>query len=130
MPDPWFTIIEGLESGQVVNGKVTRLADFGAFIELFPGVEGLAHISQLAGYHIEHPNEVLKVGEKVEVKVLDIKHENKRISLGLSETRGSSAGVSFSGAEDENGGNVTIGDLFGDLFSSEGLLSANDKKSK
>jgi len=130
MPDPWHNTIDGLESGQVINGKVTRLTDFGAFVELFPGVEGLAHISQLADYHIEHPSEILKVGEKVEVKVLDIKHDNKRISLGLNEMRGSSAGVSFAGAEDESGGSVTIGDLFGDLFSSEGLLSVNDKKSQ
>ncbi len=128
MPDPWFANIEGLETGNVVNGKVTRLTDFGAFIELFPGVEGLAHISQIADYHIEHPNEVLKVGESVDVKVLDIKNENKRISLGLNDPKGTISGVSFSDSNEENGSNVTIGDLFGDLFSSEGLLPPNGKK--
>ena len=116
LPDPWLKAIEGLESGQIIKGKVTRLANFGAFVELKPGVEGLAHISQLADFHVKHPSEVLQEGEEVEVKVIEIKAKNKRISLSIKEA----GGIAYAGnAADFNGsenGNVTLGDVFGDLF--------------
>lgn len=121
-PDPWSKTVEDLEVGQVVTGKVTRLVNFGAFIEIRPGVEGLAHISQLADYHIKHPSEALKEGEEVEVKVIEIKPGAKRISLSLKEARGVLYGP---GSSEENGsenGNVTLGDLFGDLFEKEGII--------
>jgi small subunit ribosomal protein S1 len=67
----------------VVNGKVTRLADFGAFIELAPGVEGLAHISELSDKRVKTCSDVVQPGQEVEAKVLGIDKEHRRISLSL-----------------------------------------------
>jgi small subunit ribosomal protein S1 len=127
LPDPWLKAVEGLESGQIIKGKVTRLANFGAFIELRPGVEGLAHISQLADFHVKHPSEVLQEGEEVEVKVIEIKPKNKRISLSIKEAGGIAyAGSSFelNGADN---GNVTLGDVFGDLFENGDYPAVSEK---
>lgn len=119
LPDPWTKAIEDIESGQFISGKVTRLVNFGAFIEIKPGVEGLAHISQLAEYHVKHPSEILKEGEEVEVKILEVKPKAKRISLSLKDASGVKV---VPGSADTNGaenGNVTLGDVFGDLFDKE-----------
>lgn len=119
LPDPWTKAIEDIESGQFISGKVTRLVNFGAFIEIKPGVEGLAHISQLAEYHVKHPSEILKEGEEVEVKILEVKPKAKRISLSLKDASGVKV---VPGSADSNGaenGNVTLGDVFGDLFDKE-----------
>jgi len=121
-PDPWTKAVEELESDQIIAGKVTRLVNFGAFIELKPGVEGLAHISQLADYHVKHPSEILTEGEEVDVKILEVKPKAKRISLSVKEAREAKAPQQEE-KETEEGeeGNVTIGDLFGNLFDSKGL---------
>ncbi len=120
LPDPWTSAAEDLQSGQIMTGKVTRLVNFGAFIELKPGVEGLAHISQLADFHVKHPSEVLSEGEEVEVKVIEVKTKSKRISLSLKEAGGVSVvSGSASSSSDGDNGNVTLGDLFGSLFDSE-----------
>ncbi len=119
-PDPWSRAVEELEDGQVVTGKVTRLVNFGAFIEIRPGVEGLAHISQLADYHVNHPSEVLSEGEELEVKVLEVKAKAKRISLSVKEARGAAVEPQ-SAEEDTEDGSVTLGDVFGNLFDQEKL---------
>jgi small subunit ribosomal protein S1 len=116
LPDPWLKSVEGLESGQVVTGKVTRLTNFGAFIEIKPGLEGLAHISQLADFHVKHPSEVLQEKDEIEVKILEIKPKNKRISLSVTEAGGAAYNVSTNAESGAENGNVTLGDLFGDLF--------------
>ena len=98
----------------------------GAFIEIKPGVEGLAHISQLADFHVNNPAEVLAEGENVEVKILEIKPKSKRISLSIKDAGGISVsmeGISGNGMDE---GNVTLGDVFGDLFD-EGDFKKNDK---
>jgi len=120
-PDPWTKAVADLESDQLVSGKVTRLVNFGAFIEIKPGVEGLAHISQLADYHVKHPSEVLSEGEEVEVKVLELKPREKRISLSLKEAGGVMAAQNNTANGDAENGNVTLGDVFGDLFDEKGL---------
>lgn len=119
LPDPWTRAVEDIESGQFISGRVTRLVNFGAFIEIKPGVEGLAHISQLAEYHVKHPSEILKEGEEVEVKILEVKPKAKRISLSLKDASG--VKVVSGSAEDDGAenGNVTLGDVFGDLFDQE-----------
>ncbi len=119
-PDPWTKAASELESGQLVKGKVTRLVNFGAFVELSPGLEGLAHISQLADYHVQHPSEVIQEGEEVEVKILEIKPKAKRISLSLKEARGVMLSPEKAIATQQENGNVTLGDVFGDLFDQEG----------
>lgn len=84
-PDPWSLALERYPEGSVVTGRVARLATFGAFVELEPGVDGLIHISQLADRRIGKPEEVVTPGQIVRVKVTQVKPEERRISLSLRE---------------------------------------------
>jgi small subunit ribosomal protein S1 len=80
--DPWEGDIPGrYHPGQVVKGKVTKLTNFGVFVELEPGLEGLLHISELADHKVESPEEVVKVGDEVEVKVLRVDTADRKIGL-------------------------------------------------
>lgn len=85
LPGPWENIGERVAKGAVLTGTVKRLVSFGAFVEVFPGVEGLVHISQISHKHINTPHEVLKEGEEVQVKVLDVNEQEKRLSLSIKE---------------------------------------------
>ncbi|MDE3149012.1 MAG: 30S ribosomal protein S1 [Acidobacteriota bacterium] len=86
-PEPWQTVPERYQPGQRVSGTVTRLTDFGAFIEIEPGVEGLVHISEMSwAKKVRHPSDLLKPGGQVEAVILAIKPEERRISLGLKQT--------------------------------------------
>ncbi len=114
-PDPWTVLEEKFKPGSVVDGKVTRLVNFGAFVELLPGVEGLAHISQLADYHVKHPQEILEEGQDIKVKILDINMGAKRISLSVKEAQGHRNKLENMPDADAGSG-VTLGDVFGDLF--------------
>ncbi len=85
-PDPWATIEERYKPGMRVMGKVRNLTDFGAFVELEPGVDGLLHISDMSWTRsVGHPSEVLKKGQDLETQILNVDRENKRISLGLKQ---------------------------------------------
>lgn len=79
--DPWPSSAGNLEPGSDVDGKVTRLVDFGVFVELLPGIEGLIHISELANRRIIHPREVLNEDETISVRILDVDLDRRRISL-------------------------------------------------
>ena len=81
--NPWLTADEKYAVGNVVTGKVARMTDFGAFIELEPGVDALLHVSQIAKEHIEKPSDVLKVGEEITAKVVDFKKDERKISLSI-----------------------------------------------
>lgn len=83
--DPWTKNGENLKLGDVLEGKVVNLLNFGAFVELFPGVEGLVHINEITEENIAKPSDVLKLGQKVKVKVLDVNKENKKISLTIKD---------------------------------------------
>jgi small subunit ribosomal protein S1 len=86
-PEPWLTAPDRLTAGQRITGTVTRLADFGAFVEIEPGVEGLIHISEMSyGKKLRHPSDMLKEGDRVDAIILGIKPEERRISLGLKQT--------------------------------------------
>jgi small subunit ribosomal protein S1 len=85
LPGPWEGIEEKAPKGSVHEGLVKRLVSYGAFVELFPGVEGLVHISRISHQHIGTPHEVLQEGQKVEVKVLDVNADEKRISLSIKD---------------------------------------------
>ncbi|HZG57485.1 30S ribosomal protein S1, partial [Paenibacillus sp.] len=85
-PGPWEQAGEQFHAGDIVQGTVRRLVDFGAFVEVAPGVEGLVHVSQIAHRRIGTPHEVLKEGQQVNVKVLDVNVGEKRISLSIKET--------------------------------------------
>src|ERR1700754_2482721 len=79
-------ILDRLNPGDVVEGTISNIVDFGAFVDL-DGMDGLIHISELSWSHVNHPSEVLEIGQKVNVKVLDIDRERQRISLGLKQTQ-------------------------------------------
>ncbi len=85
--EPWETAPQRLVAGQRVSGTVTRLMDFGAFVEIEPGVEGLIHISEMAwGKKVRHPSDLLKQGDRVDAVILSVKPEERRIALGLKQT--------------------------------------------
>lgn len=85
LPGPWTNISEKAPRGTVLEGTVKRLVSFGAFVEVFPGVEGLVHISQISHKHIGTPHEVLQEGQTVKVKVLDTNEKEQRMSLSMKE---------------------------------------------
>lgn len=86
LPDPWTTLTERLKVGATVEGKVRNLTEFGAFVEIEEGVDGLIHLSNLSwAKDIKHPSEVLKKGQKVEVSILGLDSQKRRISLGLKQ---------------------------------------------
>ncbi|MBU5345469.1 30S ribosomal protein S1 [Paenibacillus sp. LC231] len=132
-PGPWETAGEQFNTGDIVTGVVKRLVTFGAFVELAPGVEGLVHISQISHKHIGTPQEVLKEGQEVQVKVLDINTSEQRISLSIKETEEAPAqapraekpskGPKIDLKDNPNvslnnqGMSVTLGERFGDKLS-------------
>src|SRR5207253_7548037 len=92
-PDPWKTANEKYATDMVVTGTVTRTVDFGAFVELEPGLEGLVHISELADRPVRQTTDVVKPGQPVQVRVLEIDAEARRISLSIKRAIGASAGT-------------------------------------
>ena len=87
LPDPWENLTQKFPSGTRVKGKVTSITDYGAFVQLLEGVEGLVHVSEMSWTkRVRHPSKILSVGDEVEVMVLDLDPAQKRISLGLKQT--------------------------------------------
>jgi small subunit ribosomal protein S1 len=84
-PDPWSTLAERYAIGSVIAGRVRNLTDFGAFIEVEEGIDGLVHVSDISPRRIKHPSEVLKKGERVEAVILNIDTDNHRLSLGIKQ---------------------------------------------
>jgi small subunit ribosomal protein S1 len=83
--DPWQRVISAHRPGDVLEGEVTKVVAFGAFVEILPGVEGLVHISELADHHVESPSEVVEPGTKLNVKILEIDEERRRLSLSIKQ---------------------------------------------
>ena len=81
--NPWKDASERFAVGTIVTGKVARMTDFGAFVELAPGVDALLHVSQIAKEHIDKPSDVLSVGQEVEAKIVEFREEDKKISLSM-----------------------------------------------
>jgi small subunit ribosomal protein S1 len=87
LPDPWATVPERLPVGTRIQGKVVGVTDYGAFVQIEPGVEGLVHVSEMSwSKRTKHPSKIVKVGDDVEVVVLEMKTDQRRISLGLKQT--------------------------------------------
>ena len=86
--DPWERVVRTYNVGDVLEGKVTKVVSFGAFVEIMEGVEGLVHISELAQHHVENPREVVEPGDEVKVKILEIDEERRRLSLSLKRVEG------------------------------------------
>lgn len=81
--NPWENASDKFAPGSVINGKVARMTDFGAFVELAPGVDALLHVSQISRAHVEKPSDVLSVGEEIEAKIVDLNEAEKKISLSM-----------------------------------------------
>jgi small subunit ribosomal protein S1 len=86
--DPWERVVRTYNVGDVLEGKVTKVVSFGAFVEIMEGVEGLVHISELAQHHVENPREVVEPDDEVKVKILEIDEERRRLSLSLKRVEG------------------------------------------
>lgn len=84
-PEPWSNVEEKYPVDSIVLGKVVRINDFGAFVELEPGVDGLVHISKISHERIENPAQVLEVGQEIKAKILSVDAEKKRISLSMKD---------------------------------------------
>lgn len=114
LPGPWSDIAQKAPKGAVLEGKVKRLVSFGAFVEIFPGVEGLVHISQISHKHIGTPHEVLKEGETVNVKVLDVNEDEQRLSLSIKELQSQqdNGDSNYELPEETNG--FQLGDMIGE----------------
>ncbi|WP_077367602.1 bifunctional 4-hydroxy-3-methylbut-2-enyl diphosphate reductase/30S ribosomal protein S1 [Anaerosalibacter sp. Marseille-P3206] len=85
MPEPWEVFMDKYSVGDIVDGTVVNLQDFGAFVKLNVGVDGLLHVSQISNEHVNKPSDVLKLNDKVTVKIIDIKEDDRRISLSIKE---------------------------------------------
>jgi small subunit ribosomal protein S1 len=97
--DPWQRVISTHRSGDVLEGQVTKVVAFGAFVEILPGVEGLVHISELADHHVENPSEVVEPGATLNVKILEIDEERRRLSLSIKRVEGQNMPMQDLGAQ-------------------------------
>lgn len=122
LPDPWENVELKYPVGSVVEGNVTRLAPFGAFVELEDGIEGLVHVSELSGSGGDKPEDSVKPGDRVRVKILRVRPKDRRISLSMRGIE-QPAGSQQHGPDPEPGSvgheTVTLGDVFGDLLKKE-----------
>ena len=114
LPGPWVLIGEKAPKGAVLQGTVKRLVSFGAFVEVFPGVEGLVHISQLSHKHVGTPHEVVSEGQQVEVKVLDVNEAEQRLSLSIKELQEQTASEDHSYELPEETTGFQFSDVIGD----------------
>ncbi|GAA0347332.1 30S ribosomal protein S1 [Bacillus carboniphilus] len=112
-PGPWSNINEKAPRGTTLTGTVKRLVSYGAFVEVFPGVEGLVHISQISHKHIGTPGEVLKEGQTVQVKVIDVNEQEQRLSLSIKELEEKEEEVKDYELPEENKG-FQLGEMIGD----------------
>lgn len=125
--NPWIDIENKYAKGDVVTGKVVKLLDFGAFVELEPGVDGLVHVSEISNQHVKKPSDVLNINDEITVEVLSVDKENKRISLSMKALMESEEGTDEKTAEESdeeklkedtpeeysvNDEQVTLGDIF------------------
>lgn len=135
LPGPWTDIETKAPVGAVLEGKVKRLTSFGAFVEVFPTVEGLVHISQISHKHIATPHEVLHEGDEIQVKVLEVNPEEHRIALSIKALEEKPASdkepkeVESYELPEENTG-FTMGDILGEALKGEVEETATDDSEK
>jgi len=97
--DPWQQVVDTHDQGDVIEGKVTKVVTFGAFVEILPGVEGLVHISELAQHHVENPREIVSQGDVVKAKIIEMDAERRRLSLSLKRVEEGDDGPTTASAE-------------------------------
>ena len=112
--DPWISFLEKSKVGDIYTGKVVNLQSFGAFVEIEDGIEGLVHVSCISEDNVSKPSNVLKLGDEVKVKLLEIDENNKKISLSIKDASSDNQ-TDYSDYKD-SGSMVSIGDLFKDKF--------------
>ncbi len=114
--DPWNKITDSYQVGDIVEGKIVRLTDFGAFVEIEKSIEGLVHVSEISNEHVNKPADVLKAGDKVEIKILKIDEKNKKLSLSIKEAQGYSKTQESDNKHEKEpeAEGTTLGDLVGD----------------
>jgi small subunit ribosomal protein S1 len=135
--DPWQRVVDSYRPGDALDGTVTKVVAFGAFVEIVPGVEGLVHISELAEHHVESPGEVVSPGDKVRVKILEIDEERRRISLSIKRVEGGGLPMrdstlvasSTPDPEETGGGGVPDIDLSEEVFSDPPPPAAEEPES-
>ncbi|HZK18404.1 MAG TPA: bifunctional 4-hydroxy-3-methylbut-2-enyl diphosphate reductase/30S ribosomal protein S1, partial [Clostridia bacterium] len=138
LPSPWEDVEERYEVDEIITAKVVRLAPFGAFVELEPGVEGLVHISHLSDRHVGHPSEVVSEGEEINVKVLSVDSKEKRMRLSIREVEKEK--VQKQVAKDvsdheyqtktQDSGDLTLGDVFGDLLKNQKKVAEQQQRER
>jgi small subunit ribosomal protein S1 len=132
--DPWQRVIDTYRVGDELEGKVTKVVTFGAFVEIMDGVEGLVHISELAHHHVENPREIVEPGQDVRVKILEIESERRRLSLSVKRVQeqlphvrsAAAAGAAAQGASTEEIGDVPDLGLSEDVFAGPDISGADD----
>lgn len=114
--NPWNSVLQKYKTGDVVKGVVTRIASYGAFVELEPGLEGLVHISQISDERISNPANILKAKDEINVKIIDINTEEQKISLSMKDAKESDEDYKeyINGKKSDN--MLSLGDLFKDKF--------------
>jgi small subunit ribosomal protein S1 len=132
--DPWQRVIDTYRVGDELEGKVTKVVTFGAFVEIMDGVEGLVHISELAHHHVENPREIVEPGQDVRVKILEIEPERRRLSLSVKRVQeqlphvrsAAAAGAAAQGGSSEEIGDVPDLGLSEDVFAGPDISGADD----
>ncbi len=117
--NPWHLVEQKFHAGDIISGTVKRLSSFGAFVEIGEGIEGLVHVSQIASHRVAHPSDVLKSGDVVQVKILEIRPEEGRISLSIRDAQKTAERKTVANWEkkqeaDSHG--ATLGELVGDVL--------------
>jgi small subunit ribosomal protein S1 len=124
--DPWQRVVDTYNINDELEGKVTKVVTFGAFVEILDGVEGLVHISELAHHHVENPREVVEPGATVKVKVLEIDSERRRLSLSIKRVAGNEPPPPTTGGSGSTLGSIPDIGLSDDMFAGPTVSGADD----
>jgi small subunit ribosomal protein S1 len=127
--DPWQRVISAHRPGDVLEGEVTKVVAFGAFVEILPGVEGLVHISELADHHVESPSEVVEPGTKLNVKILEIDEERRRLSLSIKQVAEGKMAMGDLGEQIEAAGEAEVTSDEGSDAQAAGPVAEEDPSS-
>ena len=126
-PDPWSELAQNHPVGSVTKGKVTRVVDFGAFVELEPGIEGLVHVSQLAEERVERPSDVVKPGDELTVKVIDLDVRARKVALSVKAAQHEDYDYRETMRTLEQQGRSSLGEVLGNVLGERSPGAAKDE---
>jgi small subunit ribosomal protein S1 len=127
--DPWESIKSRYRVGQAIDGRVTKLTDFGAFVELEEGIEGLVYVSEISSQRIEKPSDILKIGDEVRAEILSIEPKERRIGLSIKQLGRSEERSNFDSYAGDKTKKSSMGDVFGEKLKAA-LKKPSDKKTE